>query len=562
MMRRTLGAAAVVAAAALAAVAQGPDRKVPAVLVTPAEAVKLAAADAAVLLANYEKLAAGMVEPYQPGTPEYDEAKGLADELLRTMYDVRYLSLHNVPPDQRPEYVKLIDFTLNSLSRRKTMVYATPLAGCDNVVVRVVLREFKIPTGAWDTLGRKGSGPVRSVKKIDQPDPYFHAVVTFKKYETRKVPGKVHAKDGQGRLLYYVGGENDGKPYMVDGTVDEKVAVDTAAELRHAPWLDAGDVEALAKMTYTDFPILRADWFIRNALLAPAYNEFFGFKKLGDVRRTARLNDRDGDLAVKGIVCDSDEVAIHQRAAEYTPTSAGGYYETYDYLTSVNEDNLLEDLKLQRRDASEVIFSLLNGLQGYALVNDSTKNDVIDFADPHVAQDTRTKWRVKTVWTAMSCITCHTDGIKPVTDEVRLLANEKVQLLVRRYPDFQDVVDKFSTPFEEPVQRGQAQYTRAVNLATRGWTPKVLSAKLAEAFLKYEQETLGVDEVAMECGYRPEQVAQVVRTTKNANHTFAQLFSRRPVRRDQWDAKGYGQMMLTLRTVFGQRPAPAVPPVP
>jgi hypothetical protein len=516
-----------------------PDR-----LFSPAEGVKLAAADAAGLRA-----AADVAAEKLKSDGHADDAK----DILSQVYSYRYLYLGNIHPAERPDYIRLIDFTLNSLSLRKTMVFCTPLPGAENAVVRVKLDEYQIDPKAWDELGQKGSGSIRSVKKVDDPEPWFHVSQKRVRPVTRTVKKRVQ-KLQDGRPLYYLKNDGSGEvdrnaPVMEEKEVEEKYAGAEANELLHAPWLPAADITALATALATDFPIFRADWFMVYALQAPAYYIFFGVKNLADLQKLARFSQRDNDLATRGVVSDSSEVAIHQRATQFTPTPLGWWLETFDYLTSVQEDDLLEDLLSQRRDAGELIFNLPNGLQGYGLVNDSAKNDLIDFADPNVASDTRTPLRSKLVWTAVSCITCHDAGVKDVVDEVRLLANDKVALLVKKKADFRSVVDKFSTPLagpDSPIARGQAMYARAVAAVTRGWTPKKLAQAVSDMLVRYLQEPVDLQVAALDTGFKPDQIMDLIGRLRGPNHTLTQLWMKRPVRRDQWQEKGMPQLMIAL----------------
>ena len=362
---------------------------------------------------------------------------------------IRYITLYNSYPEERDELIGTLDFALNSLnSRTRTLVRSTVVGGSDKTLIRINLKLFGLDPNDWDDLGKRGSGLIRSLKKIDQPDPYFHtqarSITPGEKYKTVV----------------------DCEPYLFQGKyynqkyVERRKDDEVKLELFHAPWVDQKKIVALATATQTDFPIFRADWFIANALINPAYNKFMGIKSVKDAQRIARFRVDDVDLSTKGIVSDSQEVAHHIRAARRTPTSSGYYWETYDYLTSIREDDLLKNLLNEKRDAGEIIFTLPNTLQGYLLVNG--KDELVDFADPHVAYDPNTAWRVKTVWTGVSCITCHTEGIKQVADEVRLLSRPPVALLVKKEKDFERVAELFSASIDEVVDKDREVYRKAI----------------------------------------------------------------------------------------------------
>ena len=72
-------------------------------------------------------------------------------------------------------------------------------------------------------------------------------------------------------------------------------------------------------------------------------------------------------------------------------------------------------------DASETIWQLPNGLQGYALW-DGVGNRV-NFADPNIVIDTATPLGNKIINNANSCSRCHNQGLIPFIDQVRAHVN-------------------------------------------------------------------------------------------------------------------------------------------
>lgn len=448
---------------------------------------------------------------------------------------IRYLSLHNLPPAMWAAYSQTLDFTLLSLSRRRTLAFGTPVAG--GALLRVNLDDYGLPNQAWDDLAEKGSGPVRVAKKQDQPEPYFQVKTPAGRKVKKRVKVNVPAYYG-----------DDGKTY--DWRWEDRE--EDAPGLAHGPWINPTAVTTLSAALTTNHPVLRADWFLANATITPAYNELLGFKTLRDFQDFVRFRERDEDLATKGIVVDSQEVALHQRAARITPTSLGRYWETYDYFTSVGDDDLLKDLVKKRRDAGEVFADGPNGLQYFLLVDGQDK--VLDFADPNVAIDQNTAWKNKLVWGGLiSCTSCHVDGAKDIRDEVRLLSRPPIGLLVKDKEKFRQVVDLFSAPIDDPITQTRAAYARAVAAASRGLTPAKNTAALQSAFLAYVQAPLTLTEAAAEVGATPEEAKAILLKAINVDHTLTQLAAGRPIRRDQWEDAGY-QQLATL--IFQQRRKP------
>jgi len=441
----------------------------------------------------------------------------------------RYLSLHNYAPEDRDNIIRLVDFACNSLSRERTMAYAT-VVDPDKALLRVQINDYGWTKSSWDELGEIGSGPLVSTKKIAQPDPYFHEVTSI---DTTPVIRKT-------RQVYKINA--NGQRVLVNEVYDEKVTVSTHIQLAHASWLNPADISELALLLETDYPVFRADWFIANALLPPSYYKFLGVKTLEDFNHLVRFRDRDEDLAIKGVVVDSEEVALHQRALRYIPTVQGAYWESYDYFTSVGDDDLLKNLLAKHRDAGEIIANLPNSLPAYALVDG--KNKIIDFADPNVAINQNTAWKNKLVWTGYSCMSCHVDGMKDIRDEVRVLSRPPFALLAKNHHDFRKVIDLFSAPIEEPIDTTKRIYNRGIALATRGLTPRQNAANLDRYFLAFNQKNLDLFDAAMEVGCHPDKVRAILERTTTPDHTLTQLLAGRPVRRDQWEAAGFKQLAI------------------
>ena len=210
----------------------------------------------------------------------------------------RYLSLANVPAEKRPKFTQVLNFVVNSLSRRQSMVFVTPVNGSNGCVARLNLREYRIEPSAWDTLATKGSGPVRVTTKEDQPEPYYTFSLGAAKIR------KVHRKDAAGNLLY------------MNGDTSQPVYDDVAGGLAAGTWFDIVGYKALCAATSTEYPILRADWFIANASLNPGYSEMLGIRTLEEFNKLVRYRTEDDDLSGRAVVADSQLVSLHQRGIE------------------------------------------------------------------------------------------------------------------------------------------------------------------------------------------------------------------------------------------------------
>ena len=93
----------------------------------------------------------------------------------------------------------------------------------------------------------------------------------------------------------------------------------------------------------------------------------------------------------------------------------GAYWKSYDFAGSVGTQNIFTHPLNFTHDGGEAIFNLPNGLQGYYLANASgfrLDDAPINIVSNPAASD-------PTVRNGLSCIGCHTEGMKTFEDQVR-----------------------------------------------------------------------------------------------------------------------------------------------
>lgn len=108
-------------------------------------------------------------------------------------------------------------------------------------------------------------------------------------------------------------------------------------------------------------------------------------------------------------------VSNHNRVVERHISRYGAYWKSYDFAGSAGRQNILTHPLNFTHDGGEVIFHLPNGLQGYYLSNASglrLDEAPINIVSNPAASD-------PTVRNGISCIGCHTEGMKTFEDEVR-----------------------------------------------------------------------------------------------------------------------------------------------
>ncbi len=456
-------------------------------------------------------------KPYSPNDTVLFALADLQSMDSTSQQQCRYLTLAHVPPARRFEYIRTLDFVLNSLSRRQSMVHCTPVAGSNNSVVRVMLSEYRQGPEGWETLSRRGSGPLRVSTKQDQPEPYFSI-------NLGELTGqRVHRRDNAGKLLYW------------DGDTSRPVYDEVSGGLTPGTWFDITAYRSVQSLSGSSSPILRADWFLANASLNPAYSEMLGIKTLSDFHKLVRFRTEDQDLSGRAVVADSQLVSLHQRGIEFTPKVNGTYWQTYDFLKGSGVNDLLKDPLRRKRDAGEVFAELPNGLQAFALIDGQKK--IIDVADGNIVADQVTPWKNKLVWNGLySCTNCHKNGAQDIVDEVRPLTAPPRGLVSKKQKEFQEFVDLYSKNIEAELLSTRTRYAAAVATATRGRKPEENTQAYGDAFISYQQKPLDLKQAAAEVGCTSQQLEAILGRMIEPDPAVATLLAGRPLRRDLWEA--------------------------
>ncbi len=169
-----------------------------------------------------------------------------------------------------------------------------------------------------------------------------------------------------------------------------------------------------------EVPYVHVDWFIGKASEPPLYNEILALpdtdtdlETLLGVDVVSNLKNDPGIRVWRAGIINSG-VSRHNRVVERHKSQYGAYWKSYDFAGSVGRQNISVHPLSFNHDGGEVVFNLPNGLQAYHLFDatggrlDKAPVEIVstDASDPAVSN-------------GIDCIGCHTDGMKPFTDEVR-----------------------------------------------------------------------------------------------------------------------------------------------
>ncbi len=178
---------------------------------------------------------------------------------------------------------------------------------------------------------------------------------------------------------------------------------------------------ALREAMVCEVPFVHVDWFLAVASLPPLYHDILSLpetesaleRELGiDVAGNLR---RAPGLRVMRAGTNDSGVSAHNRVVERHSFRNGAYWKSHDFASSVGPKNILQNPLSFDRDGGEVIFNLPNGLQAY-YVSDATGNR-IDVAPTAIVSNPAAS--DPAVRNGLSCIGCHTEGMKTFEDVVR-----------------------------------------------------------------------------------------------------------------------------------------------
>ena len=244
------------------------------------------------------------------------------------------------------------------------------------------------------------------------------------------------------------------------------------------PETQAGLLEKLTQLqteTGSRVPFVHVDWFLAHASLPPLYHDILDLPQTaGALEAQLAINVASNIRNAPGIDVwragfNDSGVSRHNRVVERHTSRYGAYWKSYDFAGSADSQSIFTHPLDFTHDGGEIIFNLPNGLQAYLLVD---ANGVrLDDAPIDIVSNPRTS--DPTVRNGLSCIGCHTQGMKTFTDSVRAAIEQdenppyNKEHALRLYPEqsvldalvakdterFQQALEKIGGPFADNVSR-------------------------------------------------------------------------------------------------------------
>ncbi|MDE0685868.1 MAG: leucine-rich repeat domain-containing protein, partial [Candidatus Poribacteria bacterium] len=313
------------------------------------------------------------------------------------------------------------------------------------------------------------------------------------------------------------------------------------------PETQAGLLEKLTHLqteTGSTVPFVHVDWFLATASLPPLYHDIL------DLPQTDRILEAQLGVNVASNIRNAPGIDVwragfndsgvsrHNRVVERHTSRYGAYWKSYDFAGSADSQSIFTHPLDFTYDGGEIIFNLPNGLQAYLLVdaNGGRLNDApIGIVSNPAASD-------PTVRNGLSCIGCHTQGMKTFKDSVRAAIEQdenppynKEQAL-RLYPEqsvLDELLEKDTLRFQQALEKIGGPFADG---ASRERFFKQHENEPIQRFHELFQAPLNASDAAAAVGLETEAFLTQIREKQNLKNLGLQTLTdvNGTVKRDAW----------------------------
>lgn len=406
----------------------------------------------------------------------------------------RYLTLYAVPESDRADFVKYLTFWIWSIAGSAE---PTKPRRVSEDLVAVNLQELGIDPYVYGRLAAA--------------DPYLHLALTpdGKRVVERGLYTTALVKAGVGDLARLLGG---------------------------------GDCRT---------SILRADWFVWQTSVNDGrgdtgyYSMVFGgkgVKSRADFQQQVGLSEKlaeERGKEWKDIVKRSGIARYPRQIGRYGALD-GGYWFTLDVIDYPEGERDAQGNfgKAYKHQAEEHYGLAPSGLFAFLLCDAEGK--LQDAAPDKVGHDSTRPGKDKRLEVGLSCVRCHTEGIRPVDSWVKNTFRGKVLAEVDA-KQAEEVRRVYFRNLAGKLAADNRAYAERL-LECNGLTPKENAALFIKMWDRFGEEELSVDDCARELGCTParwKNALKAVGSQGKLDPLFADLVSEPPgtIRRESWQSK-------------------------
>ncbi|MYH80139.1 hypothetical protein F4009_11170 [Candidatus Poribacteria bacterium] len=300
-------------------------------------------------------------------------------------------------------------------------------------------------------------------------------------------------------------------------------------------------------------PFVHVDWFLATASLPPLYHDILDLP-LTDRALETRLevnvveNIRNAPgRRVWRAGFNNSGVSNHNRVVERHLSRYGAYWKSYDFAGSVGTQNIFTHPLSFTHDGGEIIFNLPNGLQAYYLAdaggNRLDEAPIAIVSNPAVSDPT--------VRNGLSCIGCHTKGMKDFEDQIRDVVEQNENPPFDKDRALRLYIEK--TVMDRLIEEDTDRYRQALEATSDVFGGIEPVQRFHEAF----QAPLNASHAAAAVGLEPETFLGKINQNVSLQNLGLQVLTNEGgnVKRDAWTSN-FEQIVSALNT-----PDSTLPPV-
>ncbi len=293
-----------------------------------------------------------------------------------------------------------------------------------------------------------------------------------------------------------------------------------------------------------EIPFVHVDWFLATASLPPLYHDILALPETEqELERELRIDVNRNLQSAPGVRVwragtNDSGVSNHNRVVERHTSPYGAYWKSHDFAGSAGAQNIFTHPLSFQRDGGEVIFNLPNGLQAY-YVADGAGNR-IDVAPTEIVSNPAAS--DPAVRNGLSCIGCHTEGMKDFQDGVRAVIEQTETPAYNKDHALRLYVEQ--SVMEELLAQDIERYKTALE-ATGGVFGGIEPVhRLYETF----QAPLEAPQAAAAVGLQTETFLKEIREKPSLqNLGLTGLTSNGNVKRDAWTAQ-FSEIIIALQS--------------
>lgn len=322
----------------------------------------------------------------------------------------------------------------------------------------------------------------------------------------------------------------------------------------------ASQVDTIRRQTGAAFPYIRADWFVATASVPPLYHEILELPdNVADLEKRLGVTEQANIEQAKVIRFGRRQsgVSRNNRVGERHRSLFGSFWKSYDFAGNQGRQNIFNNPIDFAADGGEYVFHLPNGLQGYYIATADGRR--LDQAPSNIVRDLETAGKDPVIVNGLSCIACHSVGMKVVADQVRphldtLLKSDTFDL------DMATSLYKPADVLSQAFSSDMSKFQVALKKLDTDLVPNPKdepTSKLARYYLD-DEGSISLNQAAADTGLTPKElVRRVNKSSRLESLGFNQLTvedeRNRGIKRDLWE-ENFG--LLTREIAIGDFVAP------